>query len=191
MQPRVLLTAFAVRLRCWLMVSLLVYQDPRSFSAELSFKPLASSIYWCLGLFLPRCRSLHFVELLVIALGPFCPVLNGSITIWFINRCSQFSVVCNLLMKRYHIIQVKTECDEQYLPQYQPLRVTLVTCLLVSYLVRCSWFQASGPSHLASFQSTWLSSSLTRALSACVWGCYETPWWKPSLSNIHFSSPLS
>ncbi|NXW18147.1 TENS3 protein, partial [Circaetus pectoralis] len=59
MQLRILMTAFAMRLHCWLMVSLLSTRTPRSFSAELSSNQLAPSMYWCLGLFLPRCRSLQ------------------------------------------------------------------------------------------------------------------------------------
>ncbi|KAK4810782.1 hypothetical protein QYF61_008754, partial [Mycteria americana] len=59
MQPRIPL-ALAARAHCWLMFNLVSTRTPRSFSARLLSSWVAPSIYWCLGLFLPKCRTWHF-----------------------------------------------------------------------------------------------------------------------------------
>ena len=56
MQPRRLLAAFVVGAHCCLMVSLLSIRTFQGLLSSLS----ALSVYWCLDLFLPRCRTLHF-----------------------------------------------------------------------------------------------------------------------------------
>jgi len=60
MQPRILLASFATRAHCWIMVKLVSIRTPRSFSAKLFSSWVAPSVYCCMGLFLPRCRTLHF-----------------------------------------------------------------------------------------------------------------------------------
>ena len=57
MQPWTPFTAFAARSHCLLMSKLM---STASFSDKLRFSWVDSSIYRCLGLFLPRCRTLHF-----------------------------------------------------------------------------------------------------------------------------------
>ena len=42
------------------MFSLVSTRTPRSFSAKLLSSWVALSIYWCMGLFFPRCRTLQF-----------------------------------------------------------------------------------------------------------------------------------
>jgi len=59
MYPRIPLAALAARAHCWLMVKLLSTRTPTSLSAELSSIRYARSLYWCIGLFLMRCRTLH------------------------------------------------------------------------------------------------------------------------------------
>jgi len=59
-QPRVLSTFFAAGAHCWLMVNLVSTRTSRGFSANLLSSWAAPSIYWCMGLSLPRCRTLHF-----------------------------------------------------------------------------------------------------------------------------------
>ena len=58
MHPRMPLAFLAARAHCWLMVNLSSTSTPRSFSAELLSSRSAPSLYWCIGLFLPRCRTL-------------------------------------------------------------------------------------------------------------------------------------
>lgn len=53
MQPRRLLASFTARAHCWLMVYLFP-RTPRSVSGDL-----LPSLYWCVGLFLPRRRMWH------------------------------------------------------------------------------------------------------------------------------------
>ena len=63
MKPRIPSTTVAARAHCWLMFILVSTMTPMDFSAKLLSRRSASSIYWCLGLFLPRCRTLHFALL--------------------------------------------------------------------------------------------------------------------------------
>ena len=59
MHPRNPLAFLAVRAHCWLMVNLSSTRTPRSLSSELLSSRSALTLYWCMGLFLPRCRTLH------------------------------------------------------------------------------------------------------------------------------------
>jgi len=59
MHPRIPLAFLAARGHCWLMVNLSSTRTPRSLSAELLSSRSAPSLSWCMGLFLPRCRTLH------------------------------------------------------------------------------------------------------------------------------------
>lgn len=96
MQPRTPTPFFVARTHCWLTFSLASTRTPRSFSSCL-----LSSTSWCLRLFLPRRRALHFpVELHEVPLGPFVrPVAvspAGSTALWHISRSSQFRVISKL-----------------------------------------------------------------------------------------------
>jgi len=53
------LAFLASRAHCWLMVNLSSTRTPRSLSSELLSSRSTPSLYWCIGLFLPRCRTLH------------------------------------------------------------------------------------------------------------------------------------
>ena len=53
------LAFLATRAHCWLVVNLSSASSPRSLSAELLSSRAAPSLYWCMGLFLPRCSTLH------------------------------------------------------------------------------------------------------------------------------------
>ena len=59
MHPRMPLAFLAARAHCWLMVNLSSTSTPRSLSTELLSSRSTPSLYWCMGLFLPRCRTLH------------------------------------------------------------------------------------------------------------------------------------
>ena len=59
MHPRILLAFLAARAHCWLMVNLSSTRTPRSLSAELLSSRSTPRLYWWMGLFLPRCRTLH------------------------------------------------------------------------------------------------------------------------------------
>ena len=59
MHPRIPLAFLAARAHCWLMVNLSSTRTPRSLSAELLSSRSTPSLYWCMGLFLPRCRTVH------------------------------------------------------------------------------------------------------------------------------------
>lgn len=54
-----LLAFLAIRVHGWLRVSLLSPRTPRPFSAKV-FSTQPACMFWCLGMFLPRCRTLHF-----------------------------------------------------------------------------------------------------------------------------------
>ena len=63
MHPRIPLAFLAARAHCWLMVNLLSTRTPRSLSAELLYSRSTPSLYWCMGLFLPMCRTLQIKDL--------------------------------------------------------------------------------------------------------------------------------
>lgn len=48
------------RAHCWLMFNLMSTKTPISFSAKLLSSWFSPSMYWCLGLFFHRCRTLQF-----------------------------------------------------------------------------------------------------------------------------------
>ena len=51
---------FDTRAHCWLMFNMVSTRTSSSFSAKLLSSWSAPSICWCMGLFLARCRTLHF-----------------------------------------------------------------------------------------------------------------------------------
>jgi len=59
MHPSRPLAFLAARAHCWLTVNFSSTRTPRSLSTELLSSRSAPSLYWCMGLFLPRCRTLH------------------------------------------------------------------------------------------------------------------------------------
>lgn len=63
MQPGILLAFLVARAHCWLMFILVSTRTPRSFFEELLSICVTHSMYWCLELFIPRCRTLHLCSL--------------------------------------------------------------------------------------------------------------------------------
>ena len=75
------------------MVNLLATRIIRFFSAYLPSSQLAPSLYWCMGLFLPRCRTLH-LSLLNHVMGACQPI---SPVIWISAIPPRFELSANLL----------------------------------------------------------------------------------------------
>lgn len=72
-------------------------RGPRVFPAKLLSSWVAICIYWCLGLFLPGCDTLHFfMELCEVPVGPILHAvedsLDGTMITWLISNSSQFGV---------------------------------------------------------------------------------------------------
>jgi len=59
MQTRRLLAFLSATIHCWLMVILLT-RTHRAFSVKMLLNSLDPIVYKCMGLFLPRCKTLHF-----------------------------------------------------------------------------------------------------------------------------------
>ena len=59
MQPRILLD-FSATSTHWLLFNLVSTRNLRSFSAKLLFRSAVPNTYWCMGLCLPRHRTLCF-----------------------------------------------------------------------------------------------------------------------------------
>ena len=59
MHPSKPLVFLAIRAHCWLMANLLSTRKRRSYSAGLLSSWTAPNLYWCIRLFLPRCRTLY------------------------------------------------------------------------------------------------------------------------------------
>lgn len=57
---QILLASFATRACYWLKCNLLFTVTCKAFPAKLLSSQSSPSMYWCLGLFLPSCRALHF-----------------------------------------------------------------------------------------------------------------------------------
>lgn len=90
-QPMKLLAFFAARVYCQLMISLRSTRTPRSFFIDWFFCWLESTMYLCMGLLLPRCRTMQFSLRFFHGLPLFTlfqPVdapLNGT-TVWCISH---------------------------------------------------------------------------------------------------------
>ena len=102
MHPRMPLAFLAARAHCWLIVNLSSTRTPRFLSAELLSSRSIPSLYWCMGLFLPRCRTLHLPLLNLIR---FLSAQLSSLSrchwmaaqpAWCIYHSSQFCVISKL-----------------------------------------------------------------------------------------------
>ena len=99
MHPRIPLAFLAARSHCWLMVNLSSTRIPRSLSAELHSSRSVPSLYWCMRLFLPRCRTLrlpllNLIRFLSAQLSSLSQVtLNGSTAFRCVYHTSQFGVI--------------------------------------------------------------------------------------------------
>lgn len=97
-----LLATFTTRAHCWFMVNLMSSTIPKSCSAKLLSSQSATSMYCCIGLFLPGCRTWHFPLLnfetpVCSFLQPVLVPLNDSKTIWSLSHSSQFRTIFKLL----------------------------------------------------------------------------------------------
>lgn len=61
MQPRIPFAFLVARAHCFLVLNMVPTRTHRSFSRKLLSGWLAPIMHWFLGLFLPRCRTLHFL----------------------------------------------------------------------------------------------------------------------------------
>lgn len=76
MQPRMLVTIFAMRVHRWLLVNLMSTRTLGSLSVELVYSQTALRLYWLMGLFCTWFRILHF-PLLVFLPGHFFSLLRS------------------------------------------------------------------------------------------------------------------
>ena len=93
--PRIPLIFLAARAHCWLMGNLSPTSTPRSLSTGLLSSRSAPSLWWCMGLFLPRCRTLHLrlLSLLVAASVQKLYRVSSSATVlstWKISWVARF-----------------------------------------------------------------------------------------------------
>jgi len=87
-----------------------------SFSAELLSSQSALSVYWCLGLFLPRSgTAFPVVKFCEVPVGPFLwpgeVPLNGT-TLWHISLSFQFCIISKLAECAFCPITCLTEEDD-------------------------------------------------------------------------------
>jgi len=114
---------------------LIVRQDPPVLFYKASFQ-LVGPQYWLLELFLPTCRTLTF-PLLNFMRFLYCPFLqpvkvplDGSTTLWCINRSSKFGLICKLAEGTIClVIQIINEEFEHDCSTIDPCGTLLVTGL--------------------------------------------------------------
>lgn len=87
-QPRRLLSLFAMRARVAVTVNLLFARMAGAFPSKLLSSQLASSLYWCKGLFLPKHKVFHFPVSMRSLSAHFCSL---SKTLWIAAQVSQVS----------------------------------------------------------------------------------------------------
>lgn len=73
--------------QCWLMFTLTSSRTPRTFATKLFSNLLIPSLYCCMGLFLPRCRDLHFALLKCAIINSYGKWCICSISIHRSNYC--------------------------------------------------------------------------------------------------------
>ena len=89
--PRIPSAFLGTRAYCWLMANLSSTSTHRSCSAEQLFSRSAPSLYWCMRLFLPRCRTLH-LPLLDFIRFLTAHLFSPSRSCWMAARPSSVSV---------------------------------------------------------------------------------------------------
>lgn len=96
-QPRRLLAFLATRVHCWLTVKFI--RTPISFLAELLSSWPVSKLWWCLGLFLTRCKTWHFPLLgfMRFLSVPFSSLSPSEWQHWCIGQSASFVLSGNLL----------------------------------------------------------------------------------------------
>ena len=100
MQPKILLAFLSTGAQHCFMLNLVSTRTPRSFSAKPLSILLTPSIYLCIELLFPRCRTLHFIFLNVMRFlsHHFSSLLRS---LWMAARLSSASL--------YPIIQTATD----------------------------------------------------------------------------------
>lgn len=101
MQPRRLLT-FAARAYCWLMLRLST-TTPRTFSVQLLFRLLVPSLYCCMELWQPRCRTLH---LSLLSFTNFLPSHSPSHSLWTVALASSLLTTAPNLVLTANLLQI-------------------------------------------------------------------------------------
>ena len=153
------------------MDDLLSTRTPKSFSAEEFYSHSASSVYWCLWLFLPRGKTAFpDVELHDASLSPIFQahkvLLDGSTTIWCSSHSSQFCVICKLaamhfvLSSRSLMMMLNSNGSSM-----NPWDTPLAICLQLQFVLKS---QPSGSSSSASLQCTSLCTYLISTSSVCL-----------------------
>ena len=163
MQPRIQLAFWAARARCWLMLSFSSISTPKSCSLGLLSSHSPPSLYLCLGLPRPMCRTLHLTLLNFMRFTqahlsrPVQVPLNGIPSLQRINHTTQLGVVGKLAEGALGPTVHVTDKDiKHHRPQYQPLRhITChwsppghraTDCNSVSASIKPVPYPASGPS---------------------------------------------
>ena len=160
MHPRMPLAFLATRTHCQLMVILSSTSTPRSLSTELLSYESIPNLYWCMGLFLPRCSTLHlpwlnYIRFLSAQLSSLSRSHRMAAAFRCISHSSQFCVISKLAECKLELfIQVIDEEVKQDWAQYWPLRDT--TCY-------------QPPTRLSAADDHSLSSALQPVLYPLLW----------------------
>ena len=112
MHPRISLAFLAGRAHCWLMVNLSSTRTPRSLSAELLSSRSTPSLYWCMALFLPRCRTLH-LPLLNLIRFLFAQLSSLSRSHWTAAQPSGISTTSPSFQSSANLLRVHSNSSPQ------------------------------------------------------------------------------
>jgi len=164
MHPRIPVTFFATSTHCWLMENLSSTRTRRSFSTGVLSSRGSPNLYWCMWLFLLRCKTLHLLLLILIR---FFPAQRSGLLRSYWRVAQHFDVSATLPSTTpsakfaegglYPFIQLADEDVEQDQKQHWPLGKT------TSYRPptrHCWWWPPFELCHSATLQSISLSTHL-------------------------------
>lgn len=126
---------FIMRLCCWLMVKLM---SPGSspphhvLLCRAAFQLVIPSVYWWMGLFLPRCSTLCFVEFHKVE--PLEEPLNGSVAICSISHSSQCHTGCGCTLPYRPGFYSRLNCIGPSINRINPWDAPLVTDLQLDFM---------------------------------------------------------
>ena len=113
-------TTTAGSIHCWFVFNLVSTSIPMSFSAKLLYNWAIPSIYWCMVLFLPRCRTLCFplLNFMMLLSGLFsslyvCIPIYTCISVSFLHnilRSILQAANCNQNLSFTHISATPFRC---------------------------------------------------------------------------------
>lgn len=156
---------------CWFVVSLVPPRIPGSFSAKLLSSWWSPRHYGCLGLFLPKCRTLHFP---LFNFMRFSSALfsNVSQTPWMTaspsrvptTRVTQFCILCELA--ECALCSSVQAVSEEYWHLLLPIGHSARDLPLTG--LHTADHHLLGPSHLVSFKAVSLFIYLTCTLLVCL-----------------------